>query len=149
MLPVMMSIVCGTGNYDSFGYDPCFAEAWIRAGVPGNLKGGPAAVAPSHFFTRTRWNNSICVGMYEGFLFEDLRHFGQAVLRGKIEMYKNFPLDTDPGGNPADSEGLIYTAASSLNDHTLEDLYAFFIALFDLHVHSHGIPRAELRLPGL
>lgn len=97
MLPVMMSIVCGTGNYDSFGYDPCFAEAWIRAGAPGNLKGGPAAVAPSHFFTRTRWNNAICAGMYEGLLFEDLRHFAQAVLRGKIEMYKNFPLDTDPG----------------------------------------------------
>jgi hypothetical protein len=96
-LPVMMSIVCGTGNYDSFGYDPCFAEAWIRAGAPGALKGGPAAVAPSHFFTRTRWNNSICIGMYEGFLFEDLRHFAQAVLRGKMEMYKNFPLDTDPG----------------------------------------------------
>jgi hypothetical protein len=97
MLPVMTSIVCGTGNFDSFGYDPCFAEAWIRAGAPGSLKGGPAVVAPSHFFTRTRWNNAICAGMYEGILFEDLRHFGQAVLRGKLEMYKNFPLDTDPG----------------------------------------------------
>ncbi len=97
MLPVMTSIVCGTGNFDSFGYDPCFGEAWIRSGAPGNLKGGPAVVAPSHFLTRTRYNNSVCAGMYEGILFEDLRHFGQAVLRGKIEMYKNFPLDTDPG----------------------------------------------------
>jgi hypothetical protein len=97
MLPVMTSIVCGTGNYDSFGYDPCFAEAWIRAGAPGALKGGPAVLAPSHFFTRTRWNNSICTGFYEGLLFEDLDHFAQLVLRGKIEMYKNFPLDTDPG----------------------------------------------------
>lgn len=97
MLPVMTSIVCGTGNFDSFGYDPCFAETWIRAGAPGALKGGPVVVAPSHFFTRTRWNNSICAGMYEGLLFEDVRHFAQAVLRGKMEMYKNFPLDTDPG----------------------------------------------------
>jgi hypothetical protein len=97
MLPVMTSIVCGTGNFDSFGYDPCFAETWIRAGAPGALKGGPVVVAPSHFFTRTRWNNAICAGMYQGILFEDLRHFAQAVLRGKMEMYRNFPLDTDPG----------------------------------------------------
>jgi hypothetical protein len=98
MLPVMTSIVCGTGNYDSWAQDPSFCEAWIRAGAPGALKGGPAIVAPSHANTHTKWNNAIDVGIYQGMLFEDLDRFAQAVLRGKIELYRNFPLDTDPGG---------------------------------------------------
>ncbi len=97
MLPVMTSIVCGTGNYDSWGYDPCFGEAWIRAGSPGALKGGPVMTGPTDFNTHTKWNNVLDVGIYEGILFEDLRHFGQALLRGKMEIYKNFPLDTAPG----------------------------------------------------
>lgn len=99
MLPVMTSIVCGTGNYDSWGADPCFAEAWIRAGTPGALKGGPVVFAPSHFNTHTKENNYICTGFYQGALFEDLRHVGQAALRGKMELYRHFPFDNEPGGN--------------------------------------------------
>ncbi len=99
MLPVMTSIVCGTGNFDSWGSDPCFAEAWIRSGTPGALKGGPAVFAPSHFNTHTKENNYICTGFYQGALFEDLRHMGQAVLRAKMELYRHFPFDTDPGGD--------------------------------------------------
>ena len=97
MLPVMTSFVCGTGNFDSWGSDPCFAEAWIRAGSPGALKGGPSVFAPSHFNTHTKENNYLCVGFYEGALFEDIRHFGQAALRGKMELYRHFPYETDPG----------------------------------------------------
>ena len=97
MLPVMTSIVCGTGNFDSWGADPCFAEAWIRSGTPGALKGGPAVFAPSHFNTHTKENNYICTGFYQGALFEDLRHMGQAVLRGKMELFRHFPLETGSG----------------------------------------------------
>ncbi|MBD3348015.1 MAG: hypothetical protein GF400_02320 [Candidatus Eisenbacteria bacterium] len=96
-LPIMTSFVCGTGNYDSWGSDPCFAEAWIRAGTPGALKGGPAVFAPSHFNTHTKENNYVCVGFYEGMLFEDMRHFGQAALRGKIELLRHFPYEAGPG----------------------------------------------------
>ncbi|MFH1502170.1 MAG: C25 family cysteine peptidase [Candidatus Eisenbacteria bacterium] len=98
MLAPMTSIVCGTGNFDSWPSDPCFAEAWIRAGTPGALRGGPAIIAPSHANTHTKENNYICVGFYEGALFEDLRHFGQAVLRGKMELYRHFPFDLGAGG---------------------------------------------------
>jgi hypothetical protein len=94
MLPVMTSIVCGTGNYDR-GPLPCFGETWIRTGTPSALRGGPVMTGPTEAVTHTKWNNPLDVGIYKGILDEGLTHFGQALLRGKMEIYKNFPLDTD------------------------------------------------------
>jgi len=90
MLPVMTSFVCGTANWESWGFDPCFGEAWIRSGSPGNLKGGPVMCGPSDFNTHTRWNNAIGIGFYQGMLYEDLDHFGQALVRAKFEVWKWF-----------------------------------------------------------
>jgi hypothetical protein len=92
MLPVMTSIVCGTGNYDR-GPMPCFGETWIRSGTPSALRGGPVMTGPTEASTRTKWNNALDVGIYQGILDEGLTHFGQALLRGKMEIFKNFPLD--------------------------------------------------------
>jgi hypothetical protein len=89
-LPIMTSCVCGVGNWESWGYDPCFVEAWIRAGTPGDLKGGPVAYGPSDFNTHTRWNNAVGSGLYQGILYEGLEHFGQAALRSKFEVWKWF-----------------------------------------------------------
>lgn len=97
MLPVMTSIVCGTGNFDS-STDPCFGEKWIRAGTPVNLKGGPAMCGPSEYWTHTKWNNALDAGIYEGIFFEGLAHFAQAFVRGKMEVYRNFPHEVHPGG---------------------------------------------------
>jgi len=95
MLPVMTSCVCGTANWESWGYDPCFGEAWIRAGTPGALKGGPVMCGPSDFNTHTRWNNAVMSGMYQGMLYEGLEHFGQAMVRGKFEVWKWFIDERD------------------------------------------------------
>ncbi len=97
MLPVMTSVVCGTGNFDSFGVDPAFCEAWIRAGTPVDLKGGPACVAPSDYDTHTKWNNAVDAGIYRGILTEGYEHLGQAMLCGKMEVLNNFPLHAAPG----------------------------------------------------
>ncbi|MCK4510619.1 hypothetical protein KAW64_02720, partial [bacterium] len=90
MLPAMTSFVCGTANWESWGFDPCFGEAWIRSGSPGNLKGGPVMCGPSDFNTHTRWNNAVGIGFYQGLLYEDLDHFGQALVRAKFEVWKWF-----------------------------------------------------------
>ncbi len=105
MLPVMTSIVCGTGNFDS-GTDPCFGEAWIRAGSPFALKGGPAMIGPSEFWTHTKWNNAIDTGIYEGILNEGIEHFGQSLLRGKMEIYLNFPEYVDPASSDEDGQNV-------------------------------------------
>ena len=98
MLPVMTSIVCGTGNFDS-PVDPCFGEKWLRVGTPAALKGGPAFFGPSYIHTNTRYNNAIDTGIYEGILHEDIDHFGLATVRGKLEVYRSFPDETAPGDN--------------------------------------------------
>ncbi|MCK4410402.1 MAG: hypothetical protein KAW67_09960, partial [Candidatus Eisenbacteria sp.] len=90
MLPAMTSFVCGTANWESWGFDPCFGEAWIRSGSPGNLKGGPVMCGPSDFNTHTRWNNAVGSGFYQGLLYEDLDHFGQSLVRAKFEVWKWF-----------------------------------------------------------
>ncbi len=95
-LPIMTSCVCGSAAWESWGFDPCFGEAWIRSGSPGNLKGGPAMCGPSDRNTHTRWNNAIGSGIYQGMLYEGLEHFGQALVRGKLEVWKWFIDERDP-----------------------------------------------------
>ena len=96
-LPVVTSISCGTGNFGA-GIDPCFGEAWLRAGTPTTPKGGVAFYGPTTLATQTRWNNSLDSGIYWGILREDLFSFAQAAYRGKVEVHNNFPNNTAPGG---------------------------------------------------
>jgi len=97
MLPIMTSIVCNTGDFANV-VDPCFGEAWLRLGNPGNLAGGVVFVGPSDLHTSTKLNNSIFSGFWYSVLDEDNLTFGSAVLRGKYELFENFPLDREPGG---------------------------------------------------
>ncbi len=98
MLPIMTSIVCNTGDFAN-SVDPCFGEAWIRLGSPSNPKGGVVFIGPSDLHTSTKLNNSIFSGFWYGVLDEDNLAFGSAVLRGKYELYDNFPLNREPGGD--------------------------------------------------
>jgi len=97
MLPFVTSIVCGTGDYDSPTTDPCFGEAWIRAGTPVNPKGAVDFYGPSDHDTHTKWNNPNCEGFYWAFLKENLSTFGQCVLRAKMTMFLAYPDNRAPG----------------------------------------------------
>lgn len=98
-LPVMTSVVCNTGDFGNINVDPCFGEKWLRAGTtPTSPKGGVAFVGPSDLHTSTRLNNSIFAGFWTGVLDEGIREFGVAVLRGKMELYRNFPNDQGADG---------------------------------------------------
>ena len=97
-LPIVTSMVCHTGDFANTYHDPCFGEAWLRAGTATNPKGGVEFVGPSDLHTHTKFNNAIFGGFYKGVLDESIYDFGAAVLRGKIELYNNFPLNQAPGG---------------------------------------------------
>ncbi len=97
-LPIVTSIVCHTGDFANTLHDPCFGEAWLRAGTATNPKGGVAFIGPSDLHTHTKFNNAIYGGFYAGVLDEGIYDFGAAVLRGKIELYNNFPLNQAPAG---------------------------------------------------
>lgn len=94
MLPVVTSIVCGGGAFDS-SIDPCFGELWVRAGTPSTPKGAVGFIGPSELDTKTRWNNTIIAGIYEGILFENVSTLGAAMLRGKLELLRQFPNNVD------------------------------------------------------
>ena len=95
-LPVITSFVCNTGDFAN-SVDPCFGEAWLRLGTPMGPKGGVIFIGPSDLHTSTKYNNSICSGFYYGLLDENILGFGSAVLRGKLELYNNFPLNRESG----------------------------------------------------
>ena len=95
-LPVVTSIVCNTGDFAN-SVDPCFGEVWLRAGNPGAPKGAVVFTGPSDLHTNTKFNNAIYSGFYYGLLDEGIHTFGTALLRGKTELYNNYPLLRDPG----------------------------------------------------
>ncbi|MCD4818583.1 MAG: T9SS type A sorting domain-containing protein [Candidatus Cloacimonetes bacterium] len=97
LLPVMTSIVCNTGDFAN-NVDPCFGETWLRSGTVSLPKGGVVFIGPSDLHTSTKFNNAIFSGFYQGLLDEDIFTFGSAVLRGKIELYENYPLNLESGG---------------------------------------------------
>lgn len=95
-LPVVTSIYCGTGNY---ARNPCFGEAWIRAGTPTSPKGAVAFWGSSWTGTSTRWNNCMDFGIYHAILEQRVLGCGPAMYAGKLVQFENFPL-------PSDSEDL-------------------------------------------
>jgi hypothetical protein len=89
--PLVTSIVCGGGDFASSGSDPCFAEAWLRSGSPSAPAGAIGFIAPSEEDTHTKWNNTIDLGIYQGFAREGLLGVGELMDRGKLELWQAFP----------------------------------------------------------
>lgn len=96
-LPVVTSIVCNTGDFAN-SVDPCFGEAFMTTGSPQTPSGAVAVMGPSDLHTSTKFNNAIFSGFYGGMFNEGIMSFGAAVLRGKQELYDNYPLNREPGG---------------------------------------------------
>lgn len=90
--PIITSIVCNTGDFANT-VDPVFGEQWMRLGTPANPKGAAGFFGPSDLHTSTKYNNSICAGFYEGLLVEGIHDLGAAAYRGKMQLYRGFPLE--------------------------------------------------------
>lgn len=72
-LPVVVSVVCETGNFADPA-DPCFGEAWVRGAPntsPNEPKGAASVFAPTDLHTNTKWNNAMYAGFFEGLLEEE------------------------------------------------------------------------------
>ena len=91
MLPMVTSMTCGTGGFASTAYPSCFGETWLKAGSPSVPKGAIGLIGPSERDTQTSWNNCIDLGIYQGITQEDLFKCGEMLLRGKMELYNNYP----------------------------------------------------------
>ncbi|MFC2170801.1 C25 family cysteine peptidase [Calditrichota bacterium] len=102
-LPVVTSMVCGTGNFDRGEYDPNFGETWLRYGTPNSLKGAVAFIGPGELDTHTRWNNIIDGEWYRGMFDLGNQTLGQCFLGARIGMAYAYPYhwNANPGNGGA------------------------------------------------
>ena len=91
MMPFVTSIGCGVA---SFNNGQCFGEEWIELGTPLAPRGACAFVGPGSN-TWADYNNVIDRGIYIGMFQENMESPGEALLRGRLEMYDVFG-GTDP-----------------------------------------------------
>ncbi|MFO7676080.1 MAG: C25 family cysteine peptidase [bacterium] len=91
-LPVVTSLYCGTGNFQR---NPCFGEAWLRAGTPASPRGAVAFWGSSWSGTSTRWNNCMDYGIYDAIIARAVHRCGPAMYFGKLAQFENFPLAED------------------------------------------------------
>jgi hypothetical protein len=85
------SIGCGVAMFDEYSGN-CFGEEWIEEGSLTSPRGGVAFVGPTSN-THTAFNNAIDSGIYIGMFQEGLDTPGEALLRGKLNMYNVYGND--------------------------------------------------------
>jgi len=121
MLPFVTGIVCGGGDFGDNGsswtpgYDNCFGETWLNAGNPSLPKGGIGFIGPSEHDTKTPFNNANDAGIYQGITREGLNKGGEMLLRGKIELYNNYP-NMHEWGLALDSDQFYFYVYNLLGD---------------------------------
>lgn len=101
MNPFVMSVTCGTGNFDGDGT----SEHWLApAGqTSSNPKGAIGCVGMHGSGTHTRFNNIVDAGVMYGLYALDIETQGAALIAGKLELYRNYWTT-----NPTDVNNFCY-----------------------------------------
>lgn len=86
MLPLVTTLTCGTGGFSG----ESIAEHFAVVGTPTLGKGAVAAIGTATSGTNTRCNNVVDVGIYYGIFDEDITQAGNALVRGKLELYNAY-----------------------------------------------------------
>ncbi len=90
MLPVIFSIVCHTGNFGNDETD-CFGEVWMKTGTPEEPRGAVGFVGTAEWWSHSRWNDRMAIGIWEAFCFKGMRRLGDLVADSKMTMLEHFP----------------------------------------------------------
>ncbi len=117
-LPMVTSIVCGGGDFADYDYPSCFGETWLNSGSPALPKGAIGFIGPSEHDTKTPFNNANDIGIYQGITQEELFRCGEMLLRGKMELYINYPNchDMDGYNDANDSDQFYFYVYNLLGD---------------------------------
>jgi hypothetical protein len=119
MLPMLTSMTCGGGDFAYVVDDQCFGEVWMKEGSPANPKGAIGFIGPSEWDTKTQWNNCNDMGIYQGITQEGIYRCGEMLLRGKMELYNNYPHNHAWGGS-LDSDQFYFYVYNLLGDPGLQ-----------------------------
>ena len=121
MLPLVTSMTCGGGDYASEQFSTCFGEKWVSVGSPSVPKGAIGFIGPSEYDTKTWFNNPNAMGIYQGVTEEGLFRCGELLLRGKMELYNNFP-NNHAWGSALNSDQFYFYVYNLLGDPGLQIL---------------------------
>ena len=118
MLPMVTSITCGGGNFAYSDIPSCFGETWLITGTPTVPRGAIGFIGPSEHDTKTPFNNALDMGIYQGITREGLFCCGEMLLRGKMELYINYPYchDMDGFNDAWDSDQFYFYVYNLLGD---------------------------------
>ena len=119
MLPLITSITCGGGDFAYNGYASVFGETWLIAGTPSLPKGAIGFIGPSEHDTKTWFNNANDMGIYQGITQENLFRCGEILLRGKMELYLNYPF-SHAWGSSHNSDQFYFYVYNLLGDPGLQ-----------------------------
>jgi hypothetical protein len=97
MLPFVTSMTCGGGDFAAAEAPSCFGETWLSAGTPSLPKGAIGFIGPSERDTKAWFNNANAMGIYQGLTQENIFTGAGLLLRGKMELYQNFPFGHEMG----------------------------------------------------
>ena len=115
MLPMVTSMTCGGGDFAAVEAPSCFGETWLMAGSPTTPQGAIGFIGPSERDTKTWFNNVNAMGIYQGITQEGITSCGEMLLRGKMELYNNFPFGHEMGG-AEDSDQFYFHVYNLLGD---------------------------------
>ncbi|MFC1898469.1 C25 family cysteine peptidase [Candidatus Cloacimonadota bacterium] len=119
MLPMVTSITCGGGDFAYNGIPSVFGETWLIAGTPNSPKGAIGFIGPSEHDTKTWFNNANDMGIYQGVTQEGLFRCGEMLLRGKMELYNNYPF-SHAWGSSLNSDQFYFYVYNLLGDPGLQ-----------------------------
>lgn len=115
MLPMVTSMTCGGGDFAAGETATCFGEVWMFAGSPTLPQGAIGFIGPSERDTKTWFNNANALGIYQGITQEEIDTCGEMLLRGKMELYNNYPFGHEMGGSE-DSDQFYFYVYNLLGD---------------------------------
>ena len=87
-LPVVLTITCGSGDFDD---DTGLSEAWFRAGTASAPKGGICGIGTATYNTHVPYNNTVAGGLVYSICNLGVENVGLALASAKVQLHAAFP----------------------------------------------------------
>ena len=122
-LPFMVTITCGTNDFNNDDAYSSVCECLLKAGSTANPTGVIGAIGTSSMATHTRFNNCLVGGVFQGLLREGIYTTGGSISRSKIELRLNYPQDSSYVDDFCHYESLIGDPAVDVFTDTPDTLF--------------------------
>jgi hypothetical protein len=106
--PAVFAVVCGSGNFN-YNSGQCLGEKFTTGcGSASESNGAIIYFGASDLHTNTRHNNAVLAGMLEAALTHGVRSGSALALAGKLEGWRQFPLEHEGENGPESALAFYY-----------------------------------------